>query len=111
MTDLYLRAADEAAMDAALTEAGLLVEVTVTVETDGEKPHEETALAPAPGVSLDRIGPFSKVAGYDDKGEPILKHYPEYHCNVRAPGISDEALKLLEPLSIVPPDVPFRTWA
>lgn len=109
MSDFYLKAADEKAMDAALIEAGLVVEQTVTIETDG-KPHEGTLLVPAPGISIDRIGPFSKVSGYDEKGEPILKHYPEYHCNVRAPGISDEAAKVLEPLAIVPPEQPYRVF-
>lgn len=109
MSDFYLKAADEKAMDAALIEAGLVVEQTVTIETDG-KPHEETLLVPAPGISIDRIGPFSKVSGYDEKGEPILKDYPEYHCNVRAPGISEDSVKILEPLSIVPPETPFRVW-
>ncbi len=145
MSDFYLKAADEKAMDAALIEAGLVVEsfslVAIGFKYDGafyenysDIPHtgtvdkhgdmdweypegietvreEQTVLVPAPGVSLDRIGPFSKVSGYDEKGEPILKHYPEYHCNVRAPGISDEAVKVLEPLAIVPPEQPYRVFA
>ncbi len=94
MTDLYLRAVDEKSMDEALTKAGITI--------DGE---------PVPGVSLDRIGSFSKITGYDEKGNPIVKDYPEYHCNVRINFLSEEAMKLLEPLAIVPPEVPYRKFA
>lgn len=97
MTDLYLKAADEAAMNAALVAAGLLTET-------GEGNY------PAQGVSLDVIGPITRVIGYDEAGDPITQEYPEWHVNVRA-DLTDEQIKDLAAVTIVPPEVPFRVWA
>jgi hypothetical protein len=91
--DLYLMAATEKAMTAALTAAGII---------DGE------GLLVA-GVSLDHIGPFSRVTGYDKADEPIVVSYPEWHTNLRG-DFTDEQLAALEPLS-VQPSVPHRVWA
>ena len=96
--DLYLKAADEAAMNAVLIDAGL------AYEDDG-------ALFPANGVCLDVIGPITRVTGYDAKGEPIVQEYPEWHVNVRSYDLTEEQLAALEPVMIIPPEQPFRVWA
>lgn len=106
MTDLYLKAPTEVEMNATLLEAGILVEQQIGVTEEGESIFQ-TVLAP--GVSLDVIGPFSKVIGYIDMG-PIIKEYPDWHVNIRA-NLTEEQLELLQPLCIIPPDVPYRTWA
>jgi hypothetical protein len=98
LADYYLKAADEAVMNAALVDAGLAY-------------LDEDALVPAPGVSLDVIGPISRVIGYDDEGEPIVQEYPEWHVNVRCGGLSEEQEAALAGLVIVPPETPFRVWA
>lgn len=96
--DLYLKAADEAAMNAVLIDAGLAYE-------------EDGALFPANGVCLDVIGPITRVTGYDENGEPITQTYPEWHVNVRCAGLSEEQEALLDAVKIVPPETPFRVWA
>jgi hypothetical protein len=93
MIDLYLMAATEKAMTAALTTAGVI---------NGEG-------YPVAGVTLDHIGPFSRVTGYDKVDEPIVVDYPEWHTNLRG-DFTDEQLAALEPLS-VQPAVPHRVWA
>lgn len=96
--DLYLKAADEAAMNTALVAAGLAY-------------VEDEALHPAPYVSFDVIGPITRVTGYDENGDPITVEYPEWHVNVLCNALSEEALALIEPFVIVPPETPFRVWA
>jgi hypothetical protein len=93
MIDLYLCAPTEKAMTAALTAAGII---------DGEG-------LPVAGVSLDHIGPFSRVTGYDKADEPIVVDYPDWHTNLRG-SFTDEQLAALEPLS-VEPSAPYRVWA
>jgi hypothetical protein len=93
MIDLYLSAPTEADMIAALTAAGV-------IDDEG---------FPVAGVSLDHIGPFSRVTGYDEAGEPIVLEYPEWHTNLRG-SFTDEQIAALEPLS-VEPTVPHRVWA
>lgn len=93
MTDLYLKTLTEEDMDAALLEAGVI---------DGEG-------NPTQDFSVDQIGPFSKVIGYDAKGEPIVEDYPDWHTNLRG-SFDEEQLALLTPLSVEPP-VPYRVWA
>ena len=97
MTDLYLRAADEAAMNAALVAAGLAY-------------VEDEALHPAPYVSLDVIGPIVK---WDYSVEPPVEiNYPEWHVNVRCMfDLTEEQLAALEPVMIIPPEQPYRVWA
>jgi hypothetical protein len=93
MIDLYLMTATEAEMTAALLAAGV-------IDDEGN---------PVSGVSLDHIGPFSRVTGYDKADEPIVVDYPGWHTNLR--GIfDDEQLAELTPLS-VEPAVPHRVWA
>jgi hypothetical protein len=87
MTDLYLKAPTQEDMDAALFEAGVIDDVN---------------------ISIDQIGPFSKVIGYDEDGEPIVEDYPDWHTNLRG-SFTDEQLALLTPLSVVPP-IPYRIW-
>lgn len=96
MSDLYLRAADEATMNAALIAAGL------AYEQDGN-------LCPAPFVSLDVIGPIVK---WDYSVDPPVEiDYPEWHVNVRCYDLTEEQLAELQPIIIVPPEQPFRVWA
>ena len=98
MADYYLKAADEAAMNAALVAAGLAYE-------------EDGTLFPAPYVFLDVIGPITRVIGYDEDGDPITVEYPEWHVNVRCGGLTEEQEAELAGLVIVPPETPFRVWA
>lgn len=99
MTDLYLKAADEAAMNAALVAAGLAY-------------VEDDALIPAPYVSLDVIGPITRVIGYDEDGDPITQEYPEWHVNVRCMfDLTEDQDAAIEGVKIVPPEVPYRVWA
>lgn len=91
--DLYLKAPTEADMDAALLEAGV-------IDAEGN---------PTQDFSVDQIGPFSKVIGYDEEGEPIFEDYPDWHTNLRG-SFDEEQLALLTPLSVEPP-VPYRVWA
>jgi len=93
MIDLYLMTATEAEMTAALLAAGV-------TNDEGN---------PVSGVSLDHIGPFSRVTGYDEAGEPIEEYYPGWHTNLRG-NFTDEQLAALTPLS-VEPTVPHRVWA
>jgi hypothetical protein len=93
MTDLYLMTATEAEMTAALLAAGV-------IDDEGN---------PVSGVSLDHIGPFSRVTGYDKADEPIVVDYPGWHTNLRGT-FDDEQLAELTPLS-VEPTVPYRVWA
>jgi hypothetical protein len=93
MIDLYLSAPTEAEMTAALTAAGV-------INDEG---------FPVAGVSLDHIGPFSRVTGYDKAGEPIVVEYPEWHTNLRG-SFTDEQIAALEPLSVEPAN-PYRVWA
>ena len=93
MTDLYLKTFTEAAMTAALLEAGV-------IDDEGT-----STLA----FSVDQIGPFTKILGYNAEGEPIEAYYPDWHTNLR--GTFDQAqLTLLTPLS-VDPAIPYRVWA
>jgi hypothetical protein len=93
MIDLYLMTATEAEMTAALLAAGV-------IDDEGN---------PVSGVSLDHIGPFSRVTGYDKADEPIVVDYPGWHTNLR--GIfDDEQLAELTPLSVEPAG-PHRVWA
>ncbi len=91
--DLYLKTLTEEEMDAALLEAGV-------IDAEGN---------PTQDFSVDQIGPFSKVVGYDEEGEPIEEYYPDWHTNLRG-SFTDEQLALLTPLS-VEPVIPYRVWA
>jgi hypothetical protein len=112
--DLYLKTLTEEDMDAALLEAGIVTEQTVETQVgeteDGNAILQDvTVLVPTQDFSVDQIGPFTKVIGYDEAGEPIEEYYPDWHTNLR--GSFDEAqLALLTPLAVEPP-VPYRMWA
>jgi hypothetical protein len=99
MIDLYLMAGTEAEMLAELIVAGV-------INDEG---------FPAEGISLDHIGPFSRVTGYNkptreaDDPIPIVVDYPGWHTNLRG-NFTDEQIVVLEPLS-VQPAVPYRVWA
>jgi hypothetical protein len=93
MIDLYLSAPTEADMIAALLASGI-------INDEG---------FPVAGVSLDHIGPFSRVTGYDKAGEPIVVEYPEWHTNLRG-SFTEEQIIALESLSVEPAN-PHRVWA
>jgi hypothetical protein len=93
MIDLYLMTATDAEMLAALIAAGV---------TDDEG-HLVA------GVSVDHIGPFSRVTGYDKADKPIVVNYPGWHTNLRG-DFTDEQLAALAPIS-VQPTAPHRVWA
>ena len=94
--DLYLKAADEAEMNAALIDAGL------AYEEDGQ-------LVPALFVSLDVIGPIVK---WDYSVDPPVEiDYPEWHVNVRSYDLTEAQMEQLQPVIIVLPEQPFRVWA
>jgi hypothetical protein len=114
MTDLYLKTLTEEDMDAALLKAGILTEQTVETQVGETKKgdpilQDVTVLVPASGFSVDQIGPFTKVIGYDEEGEPIEEYYPDWHTNLRG-SFDEDQLALLTPLS-VEPLVPYRVWA
>ena len=99
MIDLYLMTATEAEMLAALTAAGV-------IDEDGFL---------AAGVSVDHIGPFSRVTGYsevkDEAGEliPITVYYPGWHTNLRL--MEDIDTSALLGYIIDTPATPHRVWA
>jgi hypothetical protein len=93
MIDLYLMTVTEAKMLAALVAAGV-------TDEDG---------FPVAGVSLDHIGPFSRVTGYDKANAAIVVDYPGYHTNLRG-DFTDEQLAALAPLRVEPAN-PHRVWA
>jgi hypothetical protein len=96
MTDLYLKATTETEMNAALTQAGVLVDI------DGQ-------LLPAVGVSVDVIGPFTRV---DYSVEPPVEtYYPDWHVNVRSYDLTSDQLDMLAAFTLVPPETPYRVWA
>ena len=96
MPDLYLKAADEAEMNAALIDAGLAYE-------------EDGLLVPALFVSLDVIGPIVK---WDYSVDPPVEiEYPEWHVNVRSYDLTEAQMEQLQPVIIVPPEQSFRVWA
>jgi len=99
MIDLYLMAATEAEMLAALTAAGV-------INDEG---------FPAAGVSLDHIGPFSRVTGFKkakrkaDDPIPIMADYPGWHTNLRLTEDIDTSALLA--YIIDTPTAPYRVWA
>ena len=93
MIDLYLKTDTEDEMNAALLAAGL-------INDEG---------FPVAGVSLDHIGPFSRVTAYDKADKPIVVNYPGWHTNLRG-DFTDEQLAAWAPIS-VQPAVPHRVWA
>jgi protocatechuate 3,4-dioxygenase beta subunit len=93
MTDLYLKTLTEDDMDAALLEAGV-------IDDEGN---------PVNDFLVDQIGPFTKVIGYDEEGEPIEEYYPDWHTNLRG-SFTEDQLALLTPLTVEPP-IPYRVWA
>jgi hypothetical protein len=93
MTDLYLKTLTQDDMGAALTAAGV-------IDDEGN---------PVNDFLVDQIGPFTKIIGYDEEGEPIEGYYPDWHTNLRG-DFDEDQLALLTPLSVEPP-VPYRVWA
>jgi hypothetical protein len=91
--DLFLYTATEEDMTAALTAAGV-------IDENGNPPL---------GIAVDHIGPFQRVTGYDDAGDPIIVDYPDWHTNLCG-SFSEEQLAALEPLC-VNPAVPYRVFA
>jgi hypothetical protein len=102
--DLYLKAATEADMTAALIEAGIVTEQTVETKVgeteDGDAILQDvTVLVPTQDFSVDQIGPFTR----DDV------EYTDWHTNLRG-SFDDDQLALLTPLAVEPP-IPYRVWA
>jgi hypothetical protein len=96
MTDLYLKTTTEAEMDEALLGVGILVDV------DGD-------FWPAVGVSIDVIGPFTRV---DYSVEPPVEtYYPDWHVNVRSYDLTEDQIDDLTLITIAPPETPYRVWA
>ena len=93
MTDLFLYSATEEDMTTALTAAGI-------IDDEGNHPL---------GIDVEQIGPFQRVTGYDDAGEPIVVDYPDWHTNLRG-SFTEEQLTALEPMR-VNPAVPYRVFA
>jgi hypothetical protein len=93
MIDLYLMTATDEEMLVALIAAGV-------TDEDG---------FPVAGISLDHIGPFSRVTGYNKANEAIIVEYPSWHTNLRG-DFTDEQLAALAPIS-VQPATPHRVWA
>ncbi|MCU0948347.1 MAG: hypothetical protein MUF47_08870 [Porphyrobacter sp.] len=89
MIDLYLRADDEAAMNAALVAARLM----------------DAAGQPAEGVALDIIGTITRIEG----DEPVT--LPGWHVNVRLADLSDAQAAALTGISMLVPANPFRVFA
>lgn len=90
MIDLYLRADTQAAMDAALIAAGLVI--------DGN---------PASGVSIDTIG---HITTFDASDPPIATTSPWWCVNIRLMR-EDFDLSALSAYIITAPDTPYRVWA
>lgn len=111
--DYFLKAANEAAMRAALVDAGVVVINDAVVNEAGD------VLAPAhdgvaEGFALDVIGPISKPTGQtltvDGMEVPEMAPIPGYHANLRGT-LSDAQLAVLE--AILLPDAPahpFEVW-
>lgn len=99
-------------MTAVLLEAGIVTEQTFETQVgeteDGNAILQDvTVLVPTQGISVDHIGPFTKL---DYSVEPPAETvYPDWHTNLRG-NFDEDQLALLTPLSVVPP-VPYRTWA
>ena len=88
MSDLYLKATDEASIAPALEALG----------TDG--------------VYVDIIGldPVRTV-GIDADGNPITEVCTGYHVNVRTTfELSEEQALAIEPFAIIAPNTPMRVW-
>ena len=96
MTDIYLRGADRAAIDAALVAAGL-------IDAEGMR---------AEGVVLSRIGAVYRATGeIDEDGAPIMAAVEGYHANLRLlRDPTEDELAALEAVTIAPPAVPYRVW-
>jgi hypothetical protein len=102
MNDYMLRTATEAQMDAALAVAALLVETDIG--------NGSTALVPAAGVNLDRIGPIPPR--YDEDGKPVPRTGDaRYHANLRVTvELTPQQVAAL-PTFAPEPQIPYRVWA
>jgi len=88
MADLFLRAANEVDMLAALTVAGL-TDAPITVDIIGQDP--------------------ARVVGIDAEGGPILAVMPGYHVNIYPTvELSPEQAAALSGVTIAPPANPYR---
>ena len=92
MSDLFLYAPTEADMNAALLAAGV-------IDENGNPPFY---------IAVDQIGPFQRITGYDDEGNPIYTNYPDWHTNLCG-SFTEEQLTALESLRVYPL-VPYRVF-
>lgn len=94
MSDYYLRATDEAAMNAALLAAAV-------INSEGN---------PYPGMELSVIGKIAKPTGQvDAEGSPIYGELPGFHVNLRTTvDLLDSQVAELP--AIAKPNNPVRVW-
>jgi hypothetical protein len=94
MSDYYLRATDEAAMNAALNAAAV-------IDSEGN---------PFPGMDLSVIGVIEKPTGQiDADGYPVTQPLPGFHVNLRTTvELLDSQVEELP--TIDPPQNPVRVW-
>jgi hypothetical protein len=116
----YLKAADEAALWAALDAAGLAQKVydpedPLNQNTENDQEFEPTGVytwAPTSGYDLDIIGDIYKPTGETDaEGNPIMIKEDGYFANIRSwdNDFTEEQLAVLP--TIPTPAHPVRTWA
>lgn len=114
--DLYLKAADEDSLMAALINAGIYLDQDEIIETDEEGNVvivQAAAEGLVSGYSLDIIGTIYKETGEtleleDGMIVPAMSMIDGYHANLR--GAVTESQKAALPL-IEPPNSPSRVWA
>ena len=120
MTDYYLKATDEAALWAALTAAGLTVEIPDPADELNQRPMDAapdwtptgaTKTIAMPGLNLDIIGVIYRPTGNEiQQGEftvPEMEPREGYHANIRG-DLTQEQQDAL-PL-IAAPAQPVRVW-
>lgn len=93
MGDLYLKTATEEEMVNAIMAAGVTSSDGIAVI----------------GFTVEHIGPFTKIIGYTDTGEPIEQFYPEWHTNIRG-SFNEAQIDMLTPICVEPVD-PYRIFA
>lgn len=115
----YLKAADEATLQAALIAAGILVAATVPViEIIDDVPTqtgEQPGFALAGGFALDTIGTISKPTGrtvtVDGLEVPEMTEIPGCHANLLGDLSDEQRAALGDVLLPTAPANPFRVWA
>ncbi|QRM19569.1 hypothetical protein GBK02_09220 [Dechloromonas sp. TW-R-39-2] len=115
----FLKAADEATLQAALIAAGILVVATVPVieiiEGIPTQVGEQPAFALSGGFALDTIGTISKPTGavvtVNGLEVPEMTEIPGCHANLLGELSDEQRAALGDVLLPAPPTNPFRVWA